>query len=102
MWKKIVAYTVMMSVLTACTNPGIHTPQLTATDQPQAGMPNPASLFCQQQGHKLEIHTSADGSQSGICVFADGSSCDEWAYFRGECGPVEVGPTITANNGFKE
>ena len=39
-----------------------------------------------KQGNKLEIQTAADGSQSGICVSPDGSACDEWAYFRGECG----------------
>ncbi len=48
-------------------------------------MPNPASVYCEQQGNKLEIYTAADGSQSGVCVFPDGSTCDEWAYFRGEC-----------------
>ena len=51
-------------------------------------MPNPASVYCTQQGNKLEIRTAADGSQSGICVFPDGSTCDEWAYYRGECGPA--------------
>ena len=50
-------------------------------------MPNPASVYCEQNGNKLEIRTAADGSQSGICVFPDGSTCDEWAYYRGECGP---------------
>ena len=49
-------------------------------------MPNPASVYCEQNGNKLEIRTAADGSQSGVCVFPDGSTCDEWAYFRGECG----------------
>jgi hypothetical protein len=51
-------------------------------------MPNPASVNCEQNGYRLEIHTAADGSQSGVCVFPDGSTCDEWAYFRGECGPA--------------
>jgi hypothetical protein len=35
---------------------------------------------------------------AGICVFADGSECDEWAYFRGECRPSgtpQAGPTAT-------
>jgi hypothetical protein len=57
-------------------------------------MPNPASVYCEQDGNKLEIQTAADGSQSGICIFPDGSTCDEWAYFRGECGPtVQTKPT---------
>ncbi len=49
-------------------------------------MPNPASVYCIQKGNKLEIRTAADGSQNGICVFPDGSTCDEWAYYLGECG----------------
>ena len=31
--------------------------------------------------------TDAQGGQSGMCVFPDGSQCDEWAFFRGECQP---------------
>jgi len=56
---------------------------------PGPNMPNPASVYCEQQGNKLEIVTAADGSQTGVCIFPDGSSCDEWAYFRGECGPTK-------------
>lgn len=52
-------------------------------------MPNPASVYCQENGNKLEIQTAEDGSQTGVCVFPDGSTCDEWAYFRRECGPSE-------------
>jgi putative hemolysin len=52
-----------------------------------ADMPNPASVYCEEQGGTLEIRTGADGGQVGICVFADGSECDEWALFRGECAP---------------
>ena len=72
-------------------------------------MPNPASVYCTQKGNKLEIRTAADGSQYGTCVFPDGSTCDEWAYFRGECGPaaqksptpapaVEATPTARGGN----
>jgi putative hemolysin len=52
-----------------------------------SSMPNPSSVYCTQQGYTLEIRTANDGSQSGVCVFPDGSECDEWAYFRGECKP---------------
>jgi putative hemolysin len=58
------------------------------TNIPQADMPNPASAHCVEKGFKSEIRTATDGSQSGVCIFPDGSECDEWAYFRGECGPA--------------
>lgn len=54
---------------------------------PVPNIPNPAAVYCGQQGGKSEIVTAADGSQSGLCIFPDGSRCDEWAYFRGECQP---------------
>ena len=62
----------------------------------QANIPNPASVYCEQQGNQLEIVTAADGSQTGVCVFPDGSSCDEWAYFRGECGSAEQSSSPSA------
>lgn len=59
-----------------------------STDTSQPNMPNPASAYCVEQGYTSEIRTAADGSQTGYCIFPDGSECDEWAYFRGECGPT--------------
>jgi|GEM_PF-2192976 len=57
-----------------------------SVDKP--GIANPASVYCEKQGGKLEIRTAPDGSQSGYCMFANGSSCEEWKYFRGECTPA--------------
>jgi putative hemolysin len=63
-------------------------PESEATAGPGgAGLPNPASIYCEEQGGRLEIRAAADGSQYGACVFPDGSECDEWAFYRGECGP---------------
>jgi len=84
--KKIYIFVITLMALTACTARQVQTPEPAATDIPQANMPNPASVYCEQNGNKLEIQTSSDGSQSGVCIFPDGSTCDEWAYFRGECG----------------
>jgi putative hemolysin len=87
--KRTILFTILLMALTACAAPQTQvTPEPVATDMPQAGMPNPASLYCEQNGNKLEIRTADDGSQNGICIFPDGSTCDEWAYFRGECGPA--------------
>jgi uncharacterized protein len=48
------------------------------------GMANPASVYCEEHGGTLNIVNEA-GGQRGICILADGTTCDEWAYFRGEC-----------------
>ena len=52
------------------------------------GLANPASVFCEENGGTLEIRDQAAG-QVGYCVFPDGSECEEWAYYRGECAPGE-------------
>jgi putative hemolysin len=81
-------------ILAAC-GPG---PQATPAPT-QAALPNPASVFCEEQGGRLEIRTDASGGQAGFCVFADGSECEEWAYIRGECQPggdSDTSPTAVA------
>lgn len=64
------------------------------TEPPEPGMPNPASAFCEEQGGTIEVRDSRDG-QYGVCVFQDGSECDEWDFFQGECKPgdYDVAPT---------
>jgi putative hemolysin len=84
--KRIFTFTIILMTLTACTALQVQAPESTATDIPQVNMPNPASVYCEQNGNKLEIQMASDGSQNGVCIFPDGSTCDEWAYFRGECG----------------
>jgi putative hemolysin len=53
----------------------------------ESKIPNPASVFCVQNDGKLELRQDAAGGVAGICVFPDGSECEEWAYFRKECKP---------------
>jgi putative hemolysin len=50
------------------------------------GMPNPAAVYCEFLGFKYEIRKAKDGSKSGVCKFPDGTECDAFAFFRGECG----------------
>ena len=59
-----------------------------STPSLESKLRNPAAAYCEQQGNQLKIVTADDGSQTGVCIFPDGSTCDEWAYFRGECGPA--------------
>lgn len=85
--KKVFVLIVSLLIVTSCTSP-LSTPATVpvSTGTHQANMANPASVYCKEQGYRLEIHTDADGNQAGYCLFPDGSECDEWAYFRGECG----------------
>ncbi|MBX3191799.1 MAG: DUF333 domain-containing protein [Labilithrix sp.] len=41
------------------------------------GMANPASVYCASLGYAAEDET---------CTFPDGTSCEQWSFFRGECG----------------
>jgi putative hemolysin len=86
---------VTVLLVAGCIPPGAAVP--TATLTPAANLPNPASVHCEEQGNRLEIRTDDTGAQAGVCIFPDGTECDEWAYFRGECGPgtPAAGPTST-------
>jgi len=92
---------ILVIVLAGCRGDGSSTPKSSESEEgavmpvetekaqgeETADMPNPASVYCEEQGGTLEIRTDASGGQSGVCIFADGSECDEWAFFRGECVP---------------
>ncbi len=62
-----------------------------AEEEIETEIANPASLFCINQRGELEIRTAEDGSQTGYCLFEDGSECEEWSFFRGSCA---VGETL--------
>ncbi|WP_322510741.1 DUF333 domain-containing protein [Chloroflexus sp.] len=66
---------------------------------PVASLANPASTYCIEQGGRLEVLSAASGGQIGVCRFADGTLCEEWAFLRGECRPgtqYELSATTTA------
>jgi putative hemolysin len=79
-------------VITACTPATTATPTTyvppSAPDE-SVGLANPASVYCEEQGYVLEMRTDENGTH-GVCLFPDGSECEEWAYFRGECAPGEL------------
>jgi putative hemolysin len=70
----------------------------TATQASAASIANPASENCVKQGGTVSIQKNSDGSEYGLCVFADGKQCEEWAMQRGECpmGGILVVGTYTA------
>lgn len=62
----------------------------TATSEPTTSLANPASAHCEEQGYTLEMRTDTEGGTYGVCKFPDGSECEEWAFYRGECKPASV------------
>lgn len=70
-------------ILAACggKEPAANEPQAADTAD-AAGMPNPASVFCVQQGGISEVRKKQDGSEYGICVLKDGKEVEEWEYYR--------------------
>ncbi len=94
------ALAVLPFVLLACGAPATPPPQ-PPPQPPPAGpagpgpggpggnlsMANPASKNCVDKGGKLEIRADAKGNETGVCLFPDGSSCDEWAFMNGQCAP---------------
>lgn len=46
---------------------------------------NPASIYCIEQSGELIIEDSIEG-QYGICLFEDGTRCEEWDFYNGVCG----------------
>ena len=93
----LISLTMLVAILVACGAPAPVAPpavtvvqsQPTAapTTAPVAGMANPASVYCVQQGGKSEIRKDVKGGEFGYCVFPDKSECEEWAFQRGECKP---------------
>ncbi len=67
-------------------------------EEPEAEIANPASVYCEENGGSLEIREGEGGGQIGVCVFEDGSECEEWAYYRDECAPGDS-LTPTAESG---
>ncbi len=84
--KQLALLAIVASVLVVAACGTAPTPTPAAAESPQT-LPNPASQFCLDRGYQLEIRTAADGRQAGYCLFPDGTECDEWAFYRGECGP---------------
>ena len=64
------------------------------SDPPNEELPNPASTYCTQHGGELTIVKEPSG-EWGKCVFDDGSWCEEWAFYRGECRKGQNAAQIT-------
>lgn len=87
---RVIGLVVVLLLIISCSSVARENSQ--KNQQKKIGIPNPASVKCHEDGHKLEIRTGEGGGQIGICIDENGKECDEWAYFRGECKLSTVAP----------
>ena len=53
-------------------------------EEKQPRLANPAAVYCEEQEGITENKTFKSGER-GFCIFPDGSQCDEWDLYRGDC-----------------
>ena len=53
--------------------------------EPNAGMANPAAVYCSELGYRMESVTR-NGGDDADCVFPDESHCGQWDFLSGRCG----------------
>ncbi|MFH1462440.1 MAG: FKBP-type peptidyl-prolyl cis-trans isomerase [bacterium] len=58
-------------------------------EEEQIQLPNPAAVYCQEQGGILE-NIAFEGGSRGFCLFDDGSQCSQWDFYREECGKGQL------------
>jgi putative hemolysin len=56
----------------------------------RVGLPNPATVACSRAGGVPVTERGPDGAERGLCRLPSGQVCDQWAFFRGECGTTPV------------
>jgi len=88
----VIGVLIMIVVITSeCTF--VPTPLPETPTRVTLNMANPAAIHCVKRGYVYETRRGTDGQEFGACIFPDGTECDGWAYFRGECGPGAQGAT---------
>jgi len=96
----VLAALLLVSGCTQTTTLQTSAPVITAA--PVANMTNPASSACVQAGGSVDIRKDATGAEYGMCTFGNGTSCEEWALFRGEgCKSGVTAVTTTVAEGTK-
>ena len=53
-----------------------------STEEPTIWMPNPASVYCEEQGWTVNVVKDEEWNESGMCKLTDGTEVEEWEYYR--------------------
>src|SRR5574341_425551 len=80
----------LLALVTAACAPNLSTPRAAApspSQTPPSVQTDPAAEYCARHGGQLEWKQRATGDIIGMCVFPDGSKCEQWAYALHACKP---------------
>jgi putative hemolysin len=83
--KKVLPGLVMIVIVVGTSGCGTSKEEPTSQPSGAPGLANPASVYCEGLGYTLDLRTDDSGSY-GVCIFPDGSECDEWDFLAGRCG----------------
>jgi len=58
-------------------------------EEEKSELPNPAAVYCEEQNGTLASIVFESGTR-GFCLFADGSQCGQWDFYREDCHKGEL------------
>jgi len=50
---------------------------------------NPATVYCLNRGGEFVMEKTLAGTTEGYCKLTNGTECEVWAMYKGECGDME-------------
>ena len=71
-----------------------------APEEQNMEIANPASVYCEENNGTLFIENDEEWNQAGLCMFDDGSYCEEWAFMNGECQPWDIMYNVVSEEEF--
>lgn len=77
---RVTVFLMICSVMAGCSSGSGQKPA-------KLDMANPASVYCVNQGGKIEFQKDASGGTIGMCNLPDSTVVDEWEFFRRDHPP---------------
>ena len=65
-----------------------------SSEEPTVWMPNPASVYCEEQWGTVNIVKDEEWNETWMCKLADGTEVEEWEYYRANHPENETWDTV--------
>jgi len=81
----VIAILVIIGIAFAIVGSGLAPGEPAVVPPPPASLSPLARAYCNDLNYTYEIRTNPDGSEYGVCILPDGTVCDSWEFYRGNC-----------------